>query len=258
MKSSRIALLGAGLLALLPAASFSDNQTLATASQYVVGQGWITVSSLLGGPPSRFYRFGVVAGRSYCGETAAADFGNDIADTALILRSDSGALITARDDYDSEPSADLTSPGPSRVCWVATVANGISNTFEEFDFTANANRKFRIVDTSMWCPWFLTGGGFDAFVLIKNTTNQVFNVQTSLYNTLGLQMGTTVSQTITPNGSLNYQLSTFPFSVASDSGTIQISHTGPPGALVANTTTLSFAQGVSFDTPFSGRADYRQ
>jgi hypothetical protein len=256
MKSSRIALLGAGLLALLPAASFADNITFATASQYAVGQGWITVGS---SATSRFYAIGVVPGRSYCAETGAADFGTDEADTGLNIRNAGNtSLFASSDDYPSEPSADLSQFGPSRACWVALAANGSKNVVEEFDFSGTANRKFRVVDTGMWCPWFFVGGGFDAFVLIKNTTNVALNVQTSLYNTAGVQIGTTVSQTIPANGSLNYQLSTAPFSVVSNSGTLQISHNGPPGALVANTTTLSFGQGVSFDTPFSGRADYRQ
>jgi hypothetical protein len=38
---------------------------------------------------------------------------------------------------------------------------------------------------------------------------------------------------------------------------VQIAHSGPPGALIANVTSLSFGSGVSFDTPASLRQDFR-
>jgi hypothetical protein len=45
--------------------------------------------------------------------------------------------------------------------------------------------------------------------------------------------------------------------LTSASGSVQIAHTAPPGGLIANVTSLSFASGVSFDTPASPRQDFR-
>jgi hypothetical protein len=44
--------------------------------------------------------------------------------------------------------------------------------------------------------------------------------------------------------------------VADDSyGSVQIAHAAMPGAVVANTTTLSAITGLSFDAPFSSRSE---
>jgi hypothetical protein len=62
------------------------------------------------------------------------------------------------------------------------------------------------------------------------------------------------------NGSYNLQVSAPPptgFALASAAGGVQIAHDGPPGALIANVTSLSFGSGVSFDTPASPRQDFR-
>jgi hypothetical protein len=47
------------------------------------------------------------------------------------------------------------------------------------------------------------------------------------------------------------------FALTSAAGGVQIAHNGPPGALIANVTSLSFGSGVSFDTPASPRQDFR-
>jgi hypothetical protein len=41
------------------------------------------------------------------------------------------------------------------------------------------------------------------------------------------------------------------------SASVLIAHDGPPGALVANVTTLNFTSGVSYDTPAVPRLDNR-
>jgi hypothetical protein len=49
----------------------------------------------------------------------------------------------------------------------------------------------------------------------------------------------------------------FGTTVIAASGSAQLSHDGPPGASVANTTTLSAQQGLNFDSPFLTRQGYR-
>lgn len=251
-KLSRVAL-GAGLLVLLAVSAHAD-----TIPQYVVGQGWITINSTFA---THTYRIGVVLGRSYCAETAVADFGLDAAISGLKVGDHNfNTIVPFRDSYASEPSADISpgSFGPSRVCWISHVAEGPVNYVVENDISADGvPRKFRVVDTTLWCPWFFSGSGFEAFVLIKNTTNIPLHLWVELRNPAGTYIGTPYQGFLIPaDGSVNFQLSGPPFNQTNASGAILISHDGPPGALVANTTSLSFGQGVSFDTPFSSRVDF--
>jgi hypothetical protein len=61
------------------------------------------------------------------------------------------------------------------------------------------------------------------------------------------------------NGSFNLQVSAGGangFGLASASGGVLIAHDGPPGAVIANVTSMGFGSGVSFDTPASPRQDF--
>ena len=81
----------------------------------------------------------------------------------------------------------------------------------------------------------------------------------TLYNPAGAPLGTQTG-TVPINGSYNLQVSAASptgFGLTSANGGVQIAHNGPPGALIANVTSLSFGSGVSFDTPASPRQDFR-
>jgi len=243
-------------LALAPAVLHADNLTVGTATEYVVGQGWMFANAPTGG---RWYAIGVVAGRSYCAETAVNDFSNVNPDTGILVKAqNTTTTLFDGDEYPSEPSADQSNFGPTRSCWISPVTDTRAY-LELYDFNLSENVRFRVTDTSIWCPWFVSGSPYTAFVLMKNTTNHAWTVNTTLYTPAGAVIGVTQSTTIPANGSIVYQLDAAPFSLpAGTAGTIQVSHNGPPGAIVANATTISFSAGVSFDTPFSARADYRQ
>ena len=34
----------------------------------------------------------------------------------------------------------------------------------------------RAVETTLFCPWFISGNGFEAFILTRNTTNTARDV----------------------------------------------------------------------------------
>lgn len=258
MRLSQIALVGAGLVAVLPAVLSADNLTVGTAANYVPGQGWATVTSAAA-QGQRFYKFTVVPGRSYCAETAMADDGHDITDTQLLLLNSAQTTLANNDDIDTEPSDGAGSMfhGASRVCWIAPSGETVEYVAIK-DFGGAVPRRFRVSDTSLWSPWFFSGNGFEAFILIKNTTNEARTLAVSLYGASGAQTGSTATVTIPANGSQNFQVSAAPFSLSSATGTVQISHTAAPGGIVATVTSLSFASGVSFDAAASPRQDFRQ
>jgi hypothetical protein len=190
-----------------------------------------------------------------------ADFGNDNTDTGLQLFNTGQFSIGFSDDAGTEPSdvgdgAAGVEHGASRLCWIASLGE-TKGYLRLWDYDAAVDRRFRITDTSLWAPWFFSGSGFEAFILIKNTTNQSRQVAVTLYNTAGTPTGTATA-TIPANGSLNYQVSGAPFSLPLATGTVQISHDAAPGGLVAGVTSLSFGSGVSFDVAASPRQDFRQ
>lgn len=260
MKINALAFLGAGLVALLPAVSSADNLTIANAGQYVVGQGWITMAA--NAVTGRFYQFGVVPGRSYCAETAAGDLSTDNVDTTIYLYDTSQMNFAANDDNTLEPTAALATGaggpfGPSRACWIAAPGE-TTEYLQVLDATGGGvPRRIRVSDTSLWAPWFFSGNGFEAFLLIQNTTNQDLTVAVTLRQTNGTPNGATQTATIPANGDANFQLSAAPFFLSAATGNVQISHTGAPGALLATVTSISFGNGVSFDVPASPRQDYR-
>ena len=132
---------------------------------------------------------------------------------------------------------------------VANVTAGAANTTGTF--------RVRVVDTTVFCPWFFSGNGFEAFILIKNTTGTTRSATVRLSSPSGTTLGTQ-SGTAPANGSYNLQVSAAPptgFGLSSASGGVYIAHNGPPGSLVVNVTSLSFVLGVSFDTPASPRQD---
>jgi len=265
MKRSSVTVAGVFGVVLI-ATTAAAQTTQATAANYVIGQGWVKYLAPGDGHGLKWYRFGVFAGRSYCLENVPSDFLSDPADTFSVVQrgtSGGGAQLGFNDQMNTEPGAITAATGvtqPSRVCWVAPA------TEDEFAylFTQEAGvsfeRKFRIVDTTLFSPWFFSASGFEAFILIKNTTAQAIIAYVTLYSATGVALGAQ-SASVPANGSYNLQVSAAPpsgFSLNSHSGTVQIAHTGANGALFASVTSLNFSSGVSFDAPVSPRLDGQQ
>jgi hypothetical protein len=280
MKLLRVGL-GLTCLMALPLSARAQNNTPATASIYQTNQGWINVSTGAAPNTERWYRYGVVAGRSYCAEGAA-----EVTPTATgpssydgetsVFRADGTTLIGRANDAITEPGNSDTGgvavpPNPGRVCYVApaTEVNFIRVGNVGLGATPTAY-QWRVVETTQFCPWFFSGSGFEAFILIRNTTSTDVSATVTLRDTAGTVLGTQTG-TVPANGSFNLQVSAPPpvgFGLASASGNVTIAYgptvggningvsSGAPGALIANVTSLSFGQGVSFDTPAGPRQDW--
>jgi hypothetical protein len=242
-------------LAALPASALAENNSALLSKNVLIGS---VSTDALGGAPAdqNWFRYQVKAGRSYCAEVDNGETETSIRDTVLtVYGADGTTVVGTNDDITDEPAASVL----SRFCYIATVdednlakvtagLTGVAGTF-----------RIRIIDTTLFCPWFFSGSTFEAFILIKNTTNTARQATVTLYNPAGTSLGTQ-SGTAPVNGSYNLQVSAaspLGFGLASAAGGVQIAHNGPPGALIANVTSLSFGSGVSFDTPASPRQDFR-
>jgi hypothetical protein len=258
-------------------ASASGNTLASTAAPYRVGQGWVNVP-IDAANPQRWYRFPVVAGRSYCVEGVTEDTpgvtNTNYDGSTFVFRADGTTNIAAEDDNLVEPGGSQTW-NPGRVCYIADEdSNHFARVSNINGPSATRSYRFRIEDTTLFCPWFFSGNGFEAFILMRNTTNTAVKATVTVRNTAGAIIGTQTG-VVPANGSFNLQVSAASpngFGIAAASGSVEIAYganlafapglndgwaAGAPGAIVANVTSLSFGGGVSFDAPATPRQDWR-
>jgi hypothetical protein len=120
------------------------------------------------------------------------------------------------------------------------------------------NFQFRVIDTTLVSPWWFVSGaaGYDAYIELANTTTVAVSVTVTVRAANGTTLGTSTAS-IPVGGNLALPVSGFGGGISSGSGSTQVSHNGPPGAIVGNVTTLSAVTGLSFDSPFSPRQGYQ-
>jgi hypothetical protein len=219
-----------------------------------------TSSGTLGGAPFDFnwFRYRVRAGRSYCVEVDNGAADTSIRDPFLaVYHADASTFIGQNDDIDGdEPGGHFL----SRVCYIATATEDNLALVSATAANIAGGFRLRVVDTTLFCPWFFSGSGFEAFVLIKNTTSTPHTARVTLSSPSGVAVSSPATGSVPGNGSYNLQVSAPPptgFGLASANGGVFIAHDGPPGSLIANVTSLSFSSGVSFDTPAAPRQDFR-
>jgi uncharacterized repeat protein (TIGR01451 family) len=234
----------------------ADNDTPASAKGVQIGS---TSTDTLGAAPNdqNWFRYHVRAGRSYCVEVDNGKSETSIRDTVVsVYRADATTLVGSNDDIVDEPGGALL----SRVCYIATSSEEqLANVTAGASGTPGAFRV-RIVDTTLFCPWFFSGSGFESFIVIKNTTGAAHSATVTISSTAGVALGSSTGN-VPANGSYNLQVSAAAptgFGLSTASGGVSIAHDGPPGSLIANITSMSFGSGVSFDTPASPRQDNRQ
>jgi hypothetical protein len=99
--------------------------------------------------------------------------------------------------------------------------------------------SFTVSDTTMFSPAWSTNGTFDSFYSFLNTTGGTVMGTLTLFNTVGVQVGTPTNFTISPNNtaSTNSQLLLAP---RNSSGTAKFTHNGPPGAILAEAAIANF------------------
>ena len=108
------------------------------------------------------------------------------------------------------------------------------------------------IETTLFSPWWFTGGTNQAFVLMRNTMMQ----PTTTHLTLRGAAGDVCAETdvsLNGNGNAAIQVGGFPACAAQTSGSADIAFQGTPGGMVANLTTIDVPNGTSFDAPFVPR-----
>ena len=245
-------LISIGLLSLAPVQLLAQNVSPATAGFVTIGQQAVA-QPLANNTSEGWFSFFPIAGRSYCASVTlsqiSAVFPSGITrgDPVVFVYDSNGNVISSNDDALTEPLGDFN----SRACfiWPANLTGYIlavqnSNFANVYDV--------RVIETTMFCPWFFIAGDYNAFTLIRNTTDLSVNFRVNWRNSAGAIVGT-FSGTLGGNADTALNARSFVNPALVASGSVEIVHTGSEDALTASTTTLSGTTGLGFDAMFQQR-----
>ena len=106
-----------------------------------------------------------------------------------------------------------------------------------------------IVETTLFSPWWFTGGTNQAFIELSNNMDTATTAVVTVRRADGTVCGTS-PVALAPGGNAAVSIKVLG---CDGSGSSQISFNGTPGGISANTTTIDGVQGTSFDSPFVPR-----
>ena len=251
----------------IPTETLAQNTTNGSSFGYVVGQGPISIfiGNTVGTDTERWYTAQFVQGKSYCVELfrANSEYNVDLDIVVQIISPPSTVLFT----FDNHQTAADPGLGDNsrwtRGCFIPTLATQaywIRMVRSVCCTGRTGNLQFQISDTTLHSPWWYvnSGTGYNAFFEIANVSTAAVNIEVTIRQAGGATVGTKHSRSIPAFGNVALSAaSDFGATITAGSGSVQIAHDGPAGAIVANTTSLSAVEGLSFDSPFLGRQGYR-
>jgi hypothetical protein len=164
-----------------------------------------------------------------------------------VYQGDGTTVVSTNDDIGSEPDAFLQ----SRACFIWPT--GSTGYIKATQNTNSLNSyDVRIIETTMFCPWFFISGDYNAFTLIRNTTDSSVSFTVNWRNAAGAIVGTN-SGSLAGNANTAINARTFVNPATAPNGSVEIVHNGSEDALKASTTTLSATTGLGFDALFEQR-----
>lgn len=235
-----------------PALSANDNA--ANAFELFLGQAHLQSMSAT---TNYWYKANLVAGRSYAvyawgpwADPSVSDLSLD-----LTLFEANGATAAATTySSDIEPKVESNSAGGNngeqrRIIPTKSEAYRIR---VENNSSGAQSVYVMVVETTLFSPWYYvdSGAGYEAYVEMRNNTTSSLTAVVTAFDAEGTVVGT-ATETIPGNGARFRMVSSF--GLTSAYGSLQIAHSGGPGGICANTTTLSGVTGLSFDAPFTPR-----
>ena len=232
--------------------------TPGSATDISIDTGW-TQSNFNSTTGVRYYHAYLFSGRSYCLETRAPfyDIDNYTNDIYSYVYTSTAAttIFHYNDDWFQEPSSQFY----TKNCFIWTPATNFTAISIGDLGGAPANTQpfdFRLVDTTLFGPWWYVdvASGYDTFIEVTNTTANTINIAVAISNPSGTVVGTASGILA---GRANAGISVRAITgLVNGNGSVQIAHTGAPGAVAANATALSAVTGLSFDAPLSRRQNW--
>jgi hypothetical protein len=225
--------------------------SLPTARDAQVGE---TREDTISGLATRSYRYQLVGGRSYaawCWVPRTDGGGN----CQLFWRDAGGTIVGSTANTEPVP------PGGDNDALIPA-SNGTYYIEVRNPSGQPAAIRLAVAETTLFSPWFYraASSGYDGYVEIRNDTATAIAMTVTAFGAAGGVAGTPLTTTLPASAVLLVVVGATPaaggLGVADDSyGSVQIAHAAMPGAVVANTTTLSAVTGLSFDAPFSSRSE---
>jgi len=187
------------------------------------------------------YVTALTAGRSYSLQTTTDEpHGNAIQHTLVACQFNPSG--TATDTSATDPRIvsviSVTAQGGRRISFISGATDNYLFEFRNTD--SNSSHQFRAVleETTQFHPGWSTGGGFNTFYSIQNTTNASCSVTLKLFNLAGTEVATT-TQSIAALALLatNTQALGVGAGVA---GTGRLTHDCPPGGILVDAAIANF------------------
>ena len=245
----------AGLLVLSRFAPAQVNTSSGSAANLAIGQKVVT-SMGSSGTTQFWYSIATKTNRSYCAETGQAEsvgvlgLPDRFEDSNLdVFRADATTLLVHNDDTAEEPG----NQSFSRACWISGANEVAYIRVTPFGQTpVTEYMTLRVVETTLFCPWFFIAGDYNAFSFLRNTADTPRTIRV-IWRGLTGAVGATLNFLVPANGTLILNAKDFLDPGVFSNGSIEIAHAGSPDQIVGSTTTLSGTTGLSFDAPFTPR-----
>ena len=204
---------------------------------------------------SLYYKVAVVAGRSYSIMTWAPyqEAGTSLVSLDTAFYTDSACTVAAAtvDQTDREPILSTTSHNGDAVSIIPTFTGTLF--VRVINSVATAYYASTVVmETSLFSPWWFTGGTNQAYVELRNNMNGATTGTLTFYASTGAVCGTS-NFSLNGNGNTAVLINGVGTCVGSIFGSAQVAFQGQPGGMAANITTLDVPNGTSFDSPFTPR-----
>src|SRR5262249_5567779 len=134
-----------------------------------------------------------------------------------VYQSDALTWVAYNDNIVTEPSAYLQ----SRACfiWPNVGTYGFIRVTQNSNFANTYD--VGLIETTMFCPWFFIGGDYNAFSLIRNTTDSTVNAQIVWRDSTGAIAGWT-NLAIAGNGNVALNARTYVNPAATSSGSVEL------------------------------------
>ncbi len=242
------------LAAGLPLPAMAQNEVVGAPFHLFPGGPWVRDLIFVNG--AGYFDIQARQGRSYCVETHGTDldgvglFALDTRVTVYNALTETNPIGT-NDNIGTEPDGQFM----SRFCWIAPAPPlPFSPTLIKVDnlLAGNFYYHIRVVETTLWSSWFFQGGDYNAFVLLRNTTDGSCTYNITWRDAAGSSLGSTGNVAVPGNGGVGTN-SRSVVPATNINGTAEIAHDCSPDALVGQITSLSAAEGLGFDAPMFQR-----
>lgn len=249
LATAALACIGTALSA-VPA--WAVNNTCANREAMLVGS---TENQFIAATTSAYFATRLTAGRSYVvlAWTPFQDASETAGAVSLTLFSDATCAtpVAVTSVESREPFSNLAAADIDAFAVIPTITG--QHVLQVANLAASAvAHRIIIYETSLYSPWWFTGGSNNSFIILSNRSNSSTSVTVTMNTPAGTQCGTSTFS-VPANGNAFVQVNSFPSCVSAGSGSAQVAFISTPGTIQANTTVIDGVQGISFDAPFFPR-----